>query len=102
MFIDVIGANKEIDMKVLELSKTDPLGNELKTIDTKLWFKLCCLLHLKLLFFALDFNSQGLGLQKLVDGINKNESRRRALILFFLHKRKGEKKKIIFALLGSL
>lgn len=50
MFIDVNGANKEIDMKVLELSKTDPLGNELKTIDTKLWFKLCCLLHLKLLF----------------------------------------------------
>ncbi|CAN6895448.1 unnamed protein product [Brassica oleracea] len=52
MFIDANGANKEIDLKVLELSKADPLG-------------------------AWSTN--------LVDGINKNESRRRALILFCLY-----------------
>ncbi|CAN6889349.1 unnamed protein product, partial [Brassica oleracea] len=52
MFIDGNGANKEIDLKVLELSKADPLG-------------------------AWSTN--------LVDGINKNESRRRALILFCLY-----------------
>ncbi|KAL9290238.1 putative FMN-binding split barrel, hem oxygenase HugZ-like superfamily [Arabidopsis thaliana] len=51
MFIDPNGT-KEIDLKVLELSKPDPLGN---------WST------------------------KLVDGINKNESRRRALILFCLY-----------------
>jgi hypothetical protein len=51
MFIDPNGT-KEIDLKVLELSKPDPLG----TWSTK-----------------------------LVDGINKNESRRRALILFCLY-----------------
>ncbi|CAF2103352.1 unnamed protein product [Brassica rapa] len=52
MFIDANGANREIDLKVLELSKADPLG-------------------------AWSTN--------LVDGINKNESRRRALILFCLY-----------------
>ncbi|KAF8050414.1 hypothetical protein N665_1967s0002 [Sinapis alba] len=52
MFIDANGANKEIDLKVLELSKADPLG-------------------------AWSTN--------LVDGINKDESRRRALILFCLY-----------------
>ncbi|CAN8260505.1 unnamed protein product [Cochlearia groenlandica] len=52
MLIDPNGARKEIDLKVLELSKADPLGA---------WSS------------------------KLVDGINKNESRRRALILFCLY-----------------
>ncbi|XP_023642562.1 uncharacterized protein LOC17890688 isoform X2 [Capsella rubella] len=52
MFIDPNGATKEIDLKVLELSKADPLG---------IWST------------------------KFVDGINKNESRRRALILFCLY-----------------
>ncbi|CAH8386185.1 unnamed protein product [Eruca vesicaria subsp. sativa] len=52
MFIDANGTNKEIDLKVLELSKADPLG-------------------------AWSTN--------LVDGINKNESRRQALILFCLY-----------------
>ncbi|KAG5399238.1 hypothetical protein IGI04_021052 [Brassica rapa subsp. trilocularis] len=52
MFIDANGANREIDLKVLELSKADPLG-------------------------AWSTN--------LVDGINKDESRRRALILFCLY-----------------
>ncbi|CAH2055147.1 unnamed protein product [Thlaspi arvense] len=52
MFIDPNGDKKEIDLKVLELSKADPLG---------VWST------------------------KLVDGINKNESRRRALILFCLY-----------------
>ncbi|KAJ4892839.1 Uncharacterized protein Rs2_19633 [Raphanus sativus] len=52
MFIDANGANREIDMKVLELSKADPLG-------------------------AWSTN--------IVDGINKDESRRRALILFCLY-----------------
>lgn len=35
MFIDPNGATKEIDLKVLELSKADPLGNETKDI----WFQ---------------------------------------------------------------
>uniref|UniRef100_A0A1J3E4K3 DUF2470 domain-containing protein n=1 Tax=Noccaea caerulescens TaxID=107243 RepID=A0A1J3E4K3_NOCCA len=52
MFVDPNGAKKEVDLKVLELSKADPLGA---------WSL------------------------KLVDGINRNESRRRALILFCLY-----------------
>lgn len=35
MFIDPNGATNEIDLKVLELSKADPLGNGTKDI----WFQ---------------------------------------------------------------
>lgn len=61
MFIDANGANKEIDLKVLELSKADPLGNELKRLLISKYGSssvLCCLRWF-------SFNPQGPGLQIL-------------------------------------
>ena len=60
MFIDANGANKEIDLKVLELSKADPLGNELKRL---LISKYGSTSVLCLRWFS--FNPQGPGLQIL-------------------------------------
>lgn len=60
MFIDANGANREIDLKVLELSKADPLGNELKRL---LISKYGSSSVLCLRWFS--SNPQGLGLQIL-------------------------------------
>jgi|APAra0007618257_1042622.scaffolds.fasta_scaffold01467_13 hypothetical protein len=69
MFIDPNGT-KEIDLKVLELSKPDPLGNETKDI----WFQTIDKVLLFLKLFALDSKSQGLGRQNLwMESIRTNQ-----------------------------